>query len=285
MMMGVPGVGVEEMGSEDDKLSSFTLHLYVWNLISPFFIIIGRAMTGAAEAGSVVGSATATAASATPKTPICAVYSHLITLLLLISTTTILMQPILQDALHLHRHLAQLSNNPFQRSIPRSSSWLSLFLFKLLAVPAFWDSTRQSLFVVAVIKEIMKCGQPYLGTFLLKDKDTDSDVITDINSVHQVQVGVYAQIISVFAAFRRNEDDKEEGLTAVLYPHRQIKIAELVKAGPAKTPQVHPQTVELPTPPSPAHQQLSFFYLQCIPHTMFSGATPSEYDDIFSEYL
>ena len=102
--------------------------------------------------------------------------------------------------------------------------------------------------VVAAIKEMMKRGQPYLGAFLLKDENTDSDVITDINSVHEV--GVFAQITSVFAAVGRGEDDKEEGLTAVLYPHRRIKITELVKAGPVKIPEDQRQTVEPPTPPS-----------------------------------
>jgi ATP-dependent Lon protease len=101
--------------------------------------------------------------------------------------------------------------------------------------------------VVAAIKEMMKRGQPYLGAFLLKDENTDSDVITDIDSVHEV--GVFAQITSVFAAVGRGEDDREEGLTAVLYPHRRIKITELVKAGPAKIPGDQPQTVEPPTPP------------------------------------
>ncbi|TFK31166.1 ATP-dependent protease La domain-containing protein, partial [Crucibulum laeve] len=52
--------------------------------------------------------------------------------------------------------------------------------------------------VVAAIKEMMKRGQPYLGAFLLKDENTDSDVITDIDSVHSV--GVFAQITSVFSA-------------------------------------------------------------------------------------
>ncbi|KAF8875375.1 P-loop containing nucleoside triphosphate hydrolase protein [Infundibulicybe gibba] len=36
--------------------------------------------------------------------------------------------------------------------------------------------------VIAAIKEIMKRGQPCLSTFLLKDENTDSDVITDISS-------------------------------------------------------------------------------------------------------
>jgi len=137
--------------------------------------------------------------------------------------------------------------------------------------------------VVAAIKEMMKRGQPYLGAFLLKDENTDSDVITDINSVHQV--GVFAQITSVFTAAGRGEDDKEEGLTAVLYPHRRIKITELVKAGPAKITQVpeedQPQTVEPPTPPPtpPPQQQVaeqktgmfSFFFVVffCLYHSNY----------------
>lgn len=84
--------------------------------------------------------------------------------------------------------------------------------------------------VVAAIKEMMKRGQPYLGAFLLKDENTDSDVITDINSVHPV--GVFAQITSVFTASSGSlKEGEEDGLTAVLYPHRRIKITELVKAG------------------------------------------------------
>ncbi|KAG8940834.1 ATP-dependent Lon protease pim1, partial [Tulasnella sp. 408] len=80
--------------------------------------------------------------------------------------------------------------------------------------------------VVAAIKEMMKRGQPYLGAFLLKDEDADSDVITDIDSVHRV--GVFAQITSVFPASGSREDDKEESITAVLYPHRRIRITELI---------------------------------------------------------
>ncbi|CDO69721.1 hypothetical protein BN946_scf184687.g6 [Trametes cinnabarina] len=110
--------------------------------------------------------------------------------------------------------------------------------------------------VVAAIKEMMRRGQPYLGAFLLKDENSDSDIITDINSVHPV--GVFAQITSVFTAAGAKEDDKEEGLTAVLYPHRRIRITELVKGG--QTAKVEPAeeakpeaTAELesqlPTPP------------------------------------
>ncbi|KAJ7083844.1 Lon protease C-terminal proteolytic domain-containing protein [Mycena crocata] len=106
--------------------------------------------------------------------------------------------------------------------------------------------------VVAAIKDMMKRGQPYLGAFLLKDETTDSDVITDINSVHPV--GVFAQITSVFTATGRGEDESEEGLTAVLYPHRRIMITELLKAGTVKVENVspeQPQTVSPPPTPEP----------------------------------
>ena len=63
-----------------------------------------------------------------------------------------------------------------------------------------------------------------LGAFLLKDENTDSDV-TQISAAH---------ITSCW---------REEGLTAVLYPHHRIKMTELVKPGPgpAKPPQIQPQ--------------------------------------------
>ncbi|KAH9847655.1 ATP-dependent protease La [Lenzites betulinus] len=110
--------------------------------------------------------------------------------------------------------------------------------------------------VVSAIKEMMRRGQPYLGAFLLKDENADSDIITDINSVHPV--GVFAQITSVFTASSSKDGEKEEGLTAVLYPHRRIRITELVKAGQvAKVEPVAdaPETAttesesQLPTPP------------------------------------
>ncbi|KAF8123409.1 Lon protease C-terminal proteolytic domain-containing protein [Boletus edulis] len=108
--------------------------------------------------------------------------------------------------------------------------------------------------VVAAIKEMMKRGQPYLGAFLLKDENTDSDVITDINSVHPV--GVFAQITSVFSASTGAGEEKEEGLTAVLYPHRRIKITDLLKAGEhpslAKIAPEDVQTVSPPETPPPS---------------------------------
>ncbi|ORX57003.1 ATP-dependent protease La [Hesseltinella vesiculosa] len=81
--------------------------------------------------------------------------------------------------------------------------------------------------VTAAIKELLKRGQPYVGAFLLKDEDLDVDVIQSMDQVHPV--GVFAQITSVFPA-SASKDGKEEdaGLTAVLYPHRRIRMTSLV---------------------------------------------------------
>ncbi|KAG9054648.1 ATP-dependent Lon protease pim1 [Serendipita sp. 407] len=78
--------------------------------------------------------------------------------------------------------------------------------------------------VVAAMKDMLARGQPYIGAFLLKAGEGDSDTITDLDSVHKV--GVFAQITSVFPA-TGSKDDKD-GLTVVLYPHRRIKITDLV---------------------------------------------------------
>lgn len=93
--------------------------------------------------------------------------------------------------------------------------------------------------VCAAIRESLKRGQPYIGAFLLKDEEDDADVITDLDKVHRV--GVFAQVTSVFSQSSQNgskankdakkseaELDEEEGLTAVLYPHRRIRIDELI---------------------------------------------------------
>ncbi|KAG1382413.1 hypothetical protein G6F61_002279 [Rhizopus arrhizus] len=77
--------------------------------------------------------------------------------------------------------------------------------------------------VTDAIKELMKRGQPYVGAFLLKEEGLETDTITDIKQVHEV--GVFAQITSVFSSSSGKEDG---GLTAVLYPHRRIKMNELL---------------------------------------------------------
>lgn len=98
--------------------------------------------------------------------------------------------------------------------------------------------------VCAALREMLKRGQPYIGAFLLKDDQQDADVITDISKVHRV--GVFAQITSIFSQQGNNTkgsgsgskkdkkgddreaNEEEEGLTAVLYPHRRIRLDELI---------------------------------------------------------
>ncbi|GAA5876394.1 hypothetical protein JCM1840_006010 [Sporobolomyces johnsonii] len=107
--------------------------------------------------------------------------------------------------------------------------------------------------VIKAIKESIKRGQPYIGAFLLKDEDADSDIITDPNSVHPV--GVFAQITSTFPASPstpnpndpngKTAKDEEPGLTAVLYPHRRIRIDELL---PVPQPRASKKPVEIQHP-------------------------------------
>ncbi|KAJ8508583.1 hypothetical protein ONZ45_g9147 [Pleurotus djamor] len=108
--------------------------------------------------------------------------------------------------------------------------------------------------VVAAIKEMMKRGQPYLGAFLLKDENTDSDIITDVNSVHPV--GVFAQITSIFAATNvggTNAEEKEEGLTAWnLWTKRNLRQSPLLRhhppeqiTGPIQTSFLHKHAISI----------------------------------------
>lgn len=112
--------------------------------------------------------------------------------------------------------------------------------------PGFYKAvTITSPAVIKAIRELLAHGQPYIGAFLLKDSNSDSDVITSMDQVHPV--GVFAQITSVFGSTATEggagKDGKEgadvaagegkpETLTAVLYPHRRIRIDELITSPP-----------------------------------------------------
>ena len=75
--------------------------------------------------------------------------------------------------------------------------------------------------VSSAIQEMMRRGQPYVGAFLFKDENSDKDVIEDVEDVHDV--GVFAQITSAFPV-----NGEENSLTAVLYPHRRIRMSRLI---------------------------------------------------------
>jgi Lon-like ATP-dependent protease len=75
--------------------------------------------------------------------------------------------------------------------------------------------------VVSAIQEMIKRGQPYIGAFLFKDENADGDTIENVDDVHDV--GVFAQITSAFPV-----PGDDGALTAVLYPHRRIKMSSLI---------------------------------------------------------
>lgn len=77
--------------------------------------------------------------------------------------------------------------------------------------------------VMKAIKEMLDRQQPYIGAFMLKNSEEDTDVITNKDEVYDV--GVLAQITSAFPS--KDEKTGTETMTALLYPHRRIKIDEL----------------------------------------------------------
>ncbi len=78
--------------------------------------------------------------------------------------------------------------------------------------------------VMKAIREMLERRQPYIGAFLLKDENAETDVITNVDEVYPV--GVFAQITSAFPS--KDEKTGIETMTALLYPHRRIKIDELI---------------------------------------------------------
>lgn len=80
--------------------------------------------------------------------------------------------------------------------------------------------------VANAITEMIKRGQPYVGAFLFKDENADADVIQSADEVYDV--GVFAQITSAFPL----HGEGATGLTAILYPHRRIRLSTLIPPGP-----------------------------------------------------
>ena len=100
--------------------------------------------------------------------------------------------------------------------------------------------------VTAAIQEMLKRGQPYVGAFLFKDESLDKDVIDNVDDVHDV--GVFAQITSAFPVH-----GQENSLTAVLYPHRRIRMSGLIPPNRANE-QSHSTANVTEVPPTPEAQ-------------------------------
>ncbi|KAI0098204.1 lon protease [Nemania sp. FL0031] len=103
--------------------------------------------------------------------------------------------------------------------------------------------------VSAAIQEMIKRGQPYVGAFLFKDENADEDVIRDPADVYDT--GVFAQITSAFPVH-----GEQNSLTAILYPHRRIKLSTLIPptVPEQKKAETDPEVIPDPIPPKPEEE-------------------------------
>ncbi|KPM44382.1 Lon protease, mitochondrial [Neonectria ditissima] len=106
--------------------------------------------------------------------------------------------------------------------------------------------------VANAITESIKRGQPYVGAFLFKDENEDEDVIRNADDVYDV--GVFAQITSAFPIH-----GQEGALTAILYPHRRIRLSSLLPPGgqDAKKLDAKPEPVPEPIPQKAVEEEAS----------------------------
>lgn len=77
--------------------------------------------------------------------------------------------------------------------------------------------------VIKAIKESLDKKYPFIGCFLFKDENMESDVIESKDQVFET--GVLAQITS--NVYTKDKDTGVETLTTVLYPHKRIRIDDL----------------------------------------------------------
>lgn len=111
--------------------------------------------------------------------------------------------------------------------------------------------------VSMALQEMMRRGQPYVGAFLFKDEALDKDVIDNVDEIHDV--GVFAQVTSVFPV-----TGEVNSVTAVLYPHRRIRMSKLIPPNQAKpdapkptAPFIEPNATEVQLSPEAASAEKS----------------------------
>lgn len=134
---------------------------------------------------------------------------------------------------------------------------MALPITKRPLFPGFYKAvTIKDPNVAGAIREMIKRGQPYIGAFLFKDEDADGDTIEKLDDVHAV--GVFAQVTSAFPVH-----GEEGSLTAVLYPHRRIRITGLQARASAKSPEPpSPSLSASSTAPEPGIEQITEEYLE-----------------------
>ncbi|KAK4033308.1 Lon protease C-terminal proteolytic domain-containing protein [Parachaetomium inaequale] len=129
---------------------------------------------------------------------------------------------------------------------------LAIPIAKRPLFPGFYKAiTIKDPNVAAAITEMFKRGQPYVGAFLFKDENADDDVIRNPDDVYDV--GVFAQVTSAFPM--NSQGGESGGLTAILYPHRRIRLSELIPPGAADASKAAPAPEPIPEPaPKPAEE-------------------------------
>ncbi|KAH6631684.1 Lon protease C-terminal proteolytic domain-containing protein [Chaetomium tenue] len=124
---------------------------------------------------------------------------------------------------------------------------LAIPIAKRPLFPGFYKAiTIKDPNVAAAITEMFKRGQPYVGAFLFKDENADDDVIRNADDVHDV--GVFAQVTSAFPM--NSQGDEGGGLTAILYPHRRIRLSSLIPPGAADASKAVPAAEPIPESPA-----------------------------------
>ncbi|KAL2918165.1 Beige protein-like 1 [Polyrhizophydium stewartii] len=113
---------------------------------------------------------------------------------------------------------------------------------QLLAIPLtrrpLFPGFYKSLYIkdpkaIKAIQSLVERRQPYVGIFLAKDDNADSDLVTDVDQIHKT--GVFAQITNTYFSGPDNS-----ALTVVVYPHRRIRASDLVLPPPAPLPDADP---------------------------------------------
>jgi Lon-like ATP-dependent protease len=112
--------------------------------------------------------------------------------------------------------------------------------------PGFYKAiTIKNKEVGQAIADMVKRGQPYIGAFLLKDEDSDVDVINDPSEVYDV--GTFCQVTSAFPV----GPEDNFAMTCVLYPHRRIKMTDM-KPPSVDNPQGPTMAEVIPVEDTPA---------------------------------
>lgn len=143
----------------------------------------------------------------------------------------------LTNSLNVIRKAFQVIDPPAQKpSVPENyPQVLALPITRRPLFPGFYKAVVvKNPEVISAIKELMKKGQPYVGAFLLKDDSLDVDTVEELDRVYNV--GVFAQITSVFPS----NSGEENSLTAVLYPHRRIRMTKVSTEPVSSTPETTP---------------------------------------------